>query len=335
MIVNKIYPWQSEIWKRLQQESKRLPHALLLYGRAGIGKYDFSLNLSQALLCSSPTSEGFACEACSSCNWFKEDNHPDFHQLSPEQESESDEEAASVKKTKKKTQISVSQVRELASFTGLSSHRSDGLRIVLIHPAEALNMASANALLKMLEEPSPGVVFILVSHQIQRLLPTILSRCQKIAMPVPNEVVALQWLNEQGVINPKEQLDYLEGSPIKVMEQQSEFNQLKDVWRLLAQGEKLQPHIAAPALISNSVEHGIIAVQKWLYDLAALHLSQQIRYHTALAKTFQGLADKVHLNRLFDLQKKADELRRLANHPLNHDLQMESLLLDYTRIFRH
>lgn len=333
--MNKIYPWQSGIWERLQQESKRLPHALLLYGRAGVGKYDFALNLSQALLCSQPRAEGFACETCSSCNWFKEGNHPDFNQLSPEQESDSDEETAPAKKTKKKTQISVSQIRELASFTGLSSHRSDGLRIVLIHPAEALNIASANALLKMLEEPSPGVVFILVSHQIQRLLPTILSRCHKIAMPIPNEADALQWLSEQGVSNPKEQLDYLEGSPIKVMEQQNEFNQLKDVWRLLAQGEKLQPHVAAPALIANSAESGIIAVQKWLYDLAAMCLSQQIRYHTALSKTFQGLADKVHLNRLIDLQKKADELRKLANHPLNHDLQMESLLLEYTKIFRH
>lgn len=335
MIVNRIYPWQSDIWKRLQQESKRLPHALLLYGRAGVGKYDFALNLSQALLCSHPTSEGFACEACSSCNWFKEGNHPDFNLLSPEQESDSEDEAAPTKKTKKKTQISVSQIRELASFTALTSHRNDGLRIILVHPAEALNIASANALLKMLEEPSPGVVFILVSHQIQRLLPTILSRCHKIAMPVPNEADALEWLNEQGVVNPKEQLDYLEGSPIKVMEQQNEFSQLKDVWRLLAQGEKLQPHIAAPALIANSAELGIIAVQKWLYDLAAMCLCQQIRYHTALSKTFQGLADKVHLNRLFDLQKKADELRKLANHPLNHDLQMESLLLEYTRIFKH
>lgn len=334
MINNNIYPWQKEVWSRLQQEVNRLPHALLLYGQAGIGKYDFAHHLSQALLCSHPAPDGFACGSCSSCNWFKEGNHPDFHLLSPEQESESEDEAAPAKKTKKKTQISVSQIRELSSFTGLSSHRSDGLRIILVHPAEALNIASANALLKMLEEPSPGVIFILVSHQIQRLLPTILSRCHKIAMPVPNEADALQWLNAQGVINPKEQLDYLEGSPIKVLDQQSEFNQLKDSWRMLAQAEKLQPHIAAPALISSSVEQGIIAVQKWLYDLAAMHLSQQIRYHTTLGKTFQGLADKVHLNRLFDLQKKAEELRKLANHPLNHDLQMESLLLEYTKIFK-
>lgn len=334
MMSDKLYPWQFNTWQRIQQEAGRLPHALLLYGQAGIGKVDFALHLSKALLCTQPQSGGFACGVCSSCNWFNEGNHPDFHLLSPEQESEADDEAATVKKSKKKTQISVSQIRELAGFTSLSSHRSDGLRIVLLNPAEALNIASANALLKMLEEPPAGVVFILVSHQIQRLLPTILSRCHKIAMPIPDESSALVWLKEQGITNPQEQLDYLEGSPLKVAEQEEQFSQLKVIWRQLSQGDKLQPHITAPALISQSAESGIIALQKWLYDIAAMRLSSQIRYHTALSMTFQGLADKVHLNRLFDLQKKTNELRKLANHPLNHDLQMESLLLEYTRIFK-
>lgn len=334
MMSNKLYPWQVDTWQRIQQETGRLPHALLLHGQAGVGKLDFALHLSKALLCTQPQNGGFACGACSSCNWFNEGNHPDFHLLSPEQESEADDETATAKKTKKKTQISVSQIRELAGFTSLSSHRSDGLRIVLLNPAEALNTASANALLKMLEEPPTGVVFILVSHQIQRLLPTILSRCHKIAMPIPDEASALDWLKERGITNPQEQLDYLEGAPLKVAEQEEQFSQLKDIWRQLSQGDKLQPHVAAPALISQSAESGIIALQKWLYDIAAMRLSSQIRYHTALSKTFQGLADKVHLNRLFDLQKKTNELRKLANHPLNHDLQMESLLLEYTRIFK-
>lgn len=333
-MINKLYPWQIGTWKKIQQEVDRLPHALLLHGQAGVGKLDFALHLSKALLCTQPQSSGFACDICTSCNWFNEGNHPDFHLLSPEQESEAEDEAGAAKKTKKKTQISVSQIRELASFTSLSSHRSDGLRIILLHPAEALNIASANALLKMLEEPPAGVVFILVSHQIQRLLPTILSRCHKIAMPIPEEASALSWLEEQGVTNPQEQLDYLEGSPLKVAEQAEQFSQFKDVWKQLSQGERLQPHIAAPALIAHSAESGIIALQKWLYDLAAMSLSSQIRYHTGLSKTFQGLAEKVHLNRLFDLQKKTNELRKLANHPLNHDLQMESLLLEYTRLFK-
>jgi DNA polymerase-3 subunit delta' len=329
----KIYPWQTNIWQLINQDDKRRAHALLLHGRAGIGKYDFALEFSQALLCAHQDDLGYACGTCSSCNWFKEGSHPDFRLLSPEQELEADEEGTIAKKTRKKTQISVAQIRDLSDFLCLSSHRSDGSRIVLIHPSEALNLASANALLKMLEEPAEGVVFILVAHQLQRLLPTIISRCQRISMPIPTDAQALSWLSEQGVQNAKEQLAYLDGSPIKVFNEQLQFSQLKEIWRLLALGSKLQPHIAAPTLIANSVESGIIALQKWIYDIVAMRLSRQVRYHAMHTTALQVLADKVNLSGLFQLQKKVEALRKLALHPLNHELQMESLLLEYTRIF--
>ncbi|MFA7350160.1 MAG: DNA polymerase III subunit delta' [Methylotenera sp.] len=329
-----IYPWQSDVWQRLHQDGQRLPHALLLHGRAGIGKYDFARHFSQALLCSNKSVDSKACGLCSSCNWFNDESHPDFRLLSPEQESESEEEGAPAKKTKKKTQISVAQVRELNDFLSLSSHRSNGLRIVLIHPAEALNLASANALLKVLEEPAPGVVFILVSHQMQRLLPTIISRCHKINMPVPDEKQSLAWLNAQGVDHAQQQLAYLEGSPIKVFIEQAQFKQRTETWRLLSLGHKLEPHIAAPALIASSVETGIIAIQKWIYDIVAIKLGQQTRYHLQYVNALQALAEKVNLSRLFEMQKKTNEYRKLALHPLNHELQMEGLLLEYTKIFQ-
>jgi len=332
--VYEIYPWQTEVWARLNRDTQRLPHALLLHGRAGIGKYDFARTFSRALLCTSKNPDGKACGICSSCNWFSDESHPDFRLLSPEQENEAEDETVATKKTRKKTQISVAQIRDLSDFLSLSSHRSNGLRIVLIHPAESLNVASANALLKMLEEPAPSVVFILVAHQLQRLLPTIISRCQKIAMPIPDEAQALAWLGKQGVQNAKQQLAYLEGSPIKVFAEQAQFSQLTEVWRFLSMGRKLEPHIAAPAVIASSVETGIVAIQKWLYDIAAIKLGQQARYHLQHANALQALADRVNLSRLFEMQKKTNDLRKLASHPLNHELQMESLLLEYTRIFQ-
>lgn len=327
-----IYPWQTQIWKRLAQGGQRLPHAVLLHGRAGIGKYDFALSFSQSLLCTNKASDGSACKTCPSCHWFKDESHPDFRLLSPEQEVEP-EDSTTTKKSKKKTQISVAQVRDLSDFLSLSSHQSSGLRIVLIHPAESLNVASANALLKMLEEPPSGVMFILVSHQLQRLLPTIISRCQKINMPVPTESQALSWLEQQGIKNAAQQLAYLEGSPIKVFTEQLQFDQLSEVWKKLSQGAKLEPHTLAPLLISNSAETGVIVLQKWIYDMVARKLSQNIRYHLQYANTLQALAEKVNLSRLFDMQKKLNELRKLTSHPLNHELQMEALLLDYTKMF--
>lgn len=337
-ISDNIYPWQHNVWQHLNQDSQKIPHALLLNGRAGTGKYDFARYFSQSLLCADKTranknQQGHACGQCSSCNWFKDNSHPDFRVLSPEQDADSEDDATVTKKTKKKTQISVAQIRALSGFLSMSSHRSGGLRVVLIYPAEALNPIAANALLKMLEEPAEGVIFVLVAHQLQRLLPTIISRCQKISMPMPDEDQSLAWLVEQGVKNAAQQLAYLEGSPIKVFNEQLQFGQLTEIWRMLALGRKLEPSIAASCLIANSVETGVIALQKWIYDIVAMKFGRQVRYHMQHSNTLQVLADKVNLSRLFDLQRKADELRKLAAHPLNHDLQMESLLVDYTKIF--
>ncbi len=335
--LNVIYPWQVKIWQHLNQFDKvldqRLPHALLLYGRAGIGKYAFARSFSQALLCSNKDAAGKACGKCSSCNWFNQESHPDFRLLSPEQEVESVDESPSSKKSKKKTQISVAQIRDLIDFLNLTSHRSNGLRVVLIHPAESLNLASSNALLKILEEPASDIIFILIAHQLQRLLPTIISRCHKINMPNPIESEALAWLSEQGVYNAPEQLAYMQGSPLKIFEEQGYFKHLSQVWSALALGSMLEPHSVASLLITNSVEAGIIAIQKWLYDIVAVKLGQQTRYHLQHTNALQALADKVNLSRLFDLQKKTNEQRKLATHPLNHELQMESLLLEYTKLF--
>lgn len=331
---NPIYPWQNALWHSLTQSRSKLHHAFLMYGRAGVGKYDFALNFSQSLLCPNKNETGYACQQCASCHWFSDESHPDFRLITPEQNDSADEDVSSAKKTKKKTQISVAQIRELSDFLSLSSHQSSGLRIVLIHPAEALNLAAANALLKMLEEPAPDVVFILIAHQLQRLLPTVLSRCQKIKMPIPDQTQALDWLNGNGVSNAVQQLAYMEGSPIKVFNEQADFAHLTQIWGQLALGQKLDPQFVAPLVIAHSVEMGVIAIQKWIYDILAVKLSQQVRYHLQHANALQALAEKVNLGKLFDFQKKTNELRKLATHPLNHELQMESLLVDYTKLFR-
>src|SRR5690349_13226895 len=86
---NNIYPWQMDVWKRLTDTRKRLPHALLLRGRSGIGKFDFALQLTQSLLCQTPAADGFPCGVCPSCGWFAQGNHPDYRLLSPEQEAAS------------------------------------------------------------------------------------------------------------------------------------------------------------------------------------------------------------------------------------------------------
>jgi len=165
------------------------------------------------------------------------------------------------------------------------------------------------------------------------LLPTILSRCQKINMPSPDTAQSLAWLTEQGLSDAEQQLKYFAGSPLKTLADGLQYAQAKEFLQLLSYGEKLGAHLAAPALLSHSVEAGIVALQKWLFDLVLMKQAKQVHYHEAYAKTIEALAAKVNLAKLLQLQKNLNELRKLALHPLNHELQMEALLIDYTRIF--
>lgn len=329
-----IYSWQESIWRQLAAMGQRRHHALLLRGPRGIGKFEFATQLSKALLCEHPGANGFPCNACSSCNWFDLGNHPDFRLLTPEQDMAEDEESAPAKKTGKKSQISISQVRELPDFLELVSHRSGGVRIVLIHPAEALNQASANALLKMLEEPPSDAMFILVTHQVQRLLPTILSRCYKIDMPIPNEAEAIAWLEKQGINQGKSLLDYVGGSPLAALAGLDDTGgKLKDLWKSLAKGARMDAFIHAPSFASLGMEAAILALQKWIYDLTACRLTGKVRYHGDSLGALQALAKSVDLSMLLDFQRKLDEARRSATHPLNNEMQLESLLIQYTQLF--
>jgi len=330
-----IYPWHEAIWTQLHATKGRRSHAMLLKGKQGTGKYDFARIWAKSLLCESPDLKGFACGSCLSCGWFEQNNHPDFRLLTPEQDMETGEEGTSVpKSTGKKSQISVAQVRELSGFLELSSHRGEGIRIALIHPAETLNLSSANALLKMLEEPPPGVLFLLVSNQPQRLLPTIMSRCLKVDMPLPDTQSALAWLTAQQVRDAERYLEYAGGSPLIALQDSLESNtKLADIWKMLGRGAKSDAFSLAPALVSLGMETAITVLQKWIYDLVAISLRSHVRYHAHMADSFQSLTKSVDLGMLLDFQKKLDEARKSANHPLNNELQLESILLQYSQLF--
>ena len=326
-----MFNWQTQQWQKLMQRKSALPHALLLRGRAGIGKYDFALDLSRALLCLQPSKDG-ACGACPSCLWFAEGNHPDFRLIAPENEEESEE--SPKKKTTKKSQISVTQIRQLFDYLSLSSHQQ-GMRIILIAPAEALNLASANALLKMLEEPPAGTLFMLVSSQPQRLLPTIMSRCQAVDMPVPSKIEATEWLKTQGVQQAEFALDYAGGAPLLALQLDAQLVTNDGLIKQLAQGAKLDPFICAPLFLSLGMERALETLQKWAFDLINHTLTQTIHYHAPQAKALQALCKSVNLSLLLRFQQILIEAKRTANHPLSNEMQLENMLLQYTQIFKH
>jgi DNA polymerase-3 subunit delta' len=220
-----IYPWQTSVWEQLQSQSDRLHHALLIHGPAGIGKLMLAEQFAQLLLCESSPGVPKPCGACDGCRWYIAGSHPDLRRLEPESmarrvgvddEGETPAPGTTRGAAKPSQEIKVDQVRGLDSFLSLRSHRGRR-RVVLVHPAEAMNPNAANALLKALEEPQPGAHFILVSHRPARLLPTIRSRCAGVPMKLPERGVARAWLKEQGVPEAEAWLAFTGGAPLQAL----------------------------------------------------------------------------------------------------------------------
>lgn len=196
-------PWQAEHWARLQARRARnaMPHALLLCGPEGLGKRDFMRRFAEGLLCQQPQ-DGEPCGRCRSCLLFAAGTHPDFTVLS----------FGLRKDGVQRSEIVVDQIRELSARLAMAS-QFGGWQIVCIDPADAMNAAAANALLKTLEEPSPQTMLLLVADAPWRLPQTIRSRCQRIEFHLPPREEALAWLQQQGVKDAAAALDAAGGNP--------------------------------------------------------------------------------------------------------------------------
>ena len=334
-----IYSWQKNIFRRLISAKATLPGALLLQGRNGIGKFHFAQSLAQALLCDSPLESGEPCGQCGACNWFKIGGHPDFRLLEPEAMSAAADatgEASEQGKAsdKKASQfITVTQIRELADFVNLTTHRN-GLRIILVHPAETMNANAANALLKTLEEPPPGTLFILVSHQHQRLLPTVRSRCLKINMPMPGRADALQWLNGQGIEYAEDCLAQSGYAPLSALQLNDTDYQLKrsQILDQLAAPERMDPISLAETGDKMELAWILLWMQQWTYDLASVNVSRQARYQPKLSNEMIVLAKAVNLIELFRFQQELLTAQRALHHPLNTKLVLEQLFFSYLQL---
>lgn len=180
-------------------------HALLLHAAPGSGALALALTLAQARLCEGAATTARPCGRCGSCRLVQSRLHPDLFVLLPQTLRREhgwplvdDKPDGEDSKRKPSRQIRIDEVRSLIDWSTMTSARGRG-KVALLHPAEALNPQSANALLKTLEEPPPGTRLLLTCTDPALLLPTVLSRCQRQRLAEPAAEQAVAWLAGQGV----------------------------------------------------------------------------------------------------------------------------------------
>ena len=325
------YPWISPLLARLPAAAKALPRALLLTGRRGLGKRSTALFLAQSLLCETQRGDLVPCGTCPSCLLYRAGNHPDLRILEVGSEDETpgagtaDEESPPAKKPSQ--HIPVQKVRALLDFVALTPHRG-GAKVICIVPVEAMLPAAANALLKILEEPPGNTYFLLVSHQPERLLATIRSRCFHMAFSLPNRRPALDWLQEQGIANAELALAQGGYAPLAAIDRAGDENFWMQRKALLdALGSRPFDPLHA-AEYAQDIEGALVAtlLSQWIYDIVAIKLGAGVRYHLDYAATLKELARTVPVYELMQWYDAILQFRRTAEHPLNKRLAMENLL---------
>jgi DNA polymerase-3 subunit delta' len=179
----RLLPWLRPVFAQLDtaRRAGNLGHAWLISGPAGTGKVNLALVLANLLFGGAAEPDELSAKdalGALAARHDPQDGHPDLHWLHPEEDKQT---------------ISVDQVRDVIEAFNLTAH-GGGAKVILIEPAEALTTAAANALLKTLEEPSPGGYLLLVSHQPGRLASTIRSRCQYLTLRAPGATEVAAWL---------------------------------------------------------------------------------------------------------------------------------------------
>jgi DNA polymerase-3 subunit delta' len=364
-------PWLQVLWDKL--DFSNFPNATLLHGQAGIGKLAFALELAKSLLCESAQEALRPCNQCEACHWFSTGNHPDFIALVPEThrrllphaDYESDDlpkrgkavrddaDGESSEKKEKKN-ISIEETRSAIEGLPIGSHRG-GNRVILIYPLEMLRSDAANTLLKSLEEPPANTIFILLADRLDRVLPTIRSRCRLLTAPRPDREQGLSWLRAQllkidglKVSDADIETIYDEqgGAPYSVLNSllarnnQDEKDELtiaiqasRYLLQSMSQGVRINWLDSAEKTHKAQYSYLLAAMQRWTSDLQAVAQGGDPRYYPKHLSTLKGLSQTAKVPKLHHFWKSLVQARRHENHPLANRVQLEVLLSQYQQVF--
>jgi DNA polymerase-3 subunit delta' len=363
--------WLQPLWNGL--DFAKFPNAILLHGQSGIGKFAFSLELARALLCENSQKAARPCKQCEACHWFDTGNHPDFitlvpethRKLLPQADYESDDSPKKAKAAKEdsdtetsdkkeKKNISIEETRSAIEGLSIGSHRG-GNRVILIYPLEMLRPDAANTLLKSLEEPPANTIFILLADRVDRVLPTIRSRCRLLSAPRPDRAQGLAWLHVQlskisglNVSDSDIETIYDEqgGAPYSVFDSliarhsKDEKDELsisiqasRYLLQSMSQGVRINWLDAAEKTYKAQYPYLLAAMQRWVSDLQSVNQGGAPRYYPKHRVTLKGLSQTSQTSKLHHFWKSLIQARRHENHPLANRIQLEALLAQYQQVF--
>ncbi len=323
-----LYPWTREAARRLTRDIERLPHALLLAGPRGLGKDAFAAQMTQILSCTQPDMVApAACGVCQNCRLLAAGTHPDVQWVTPADERKA---------------ITVDQIRALAEFLHLRPHIGQR-KLVVISPAEAMNIHAANSLLKLLEEPPPDSVLMLVGADAARLPRTVLSRCQRVVFFPPARSEALAWLRAADRVPGGEAellLDLAGGAPLRALTlQQDGFLPVRS--ELLGDMEALGTGKADPvSCAARWKAHGARHCLEWLeggiMDLIKIGMASAPRrlVNPDAGERLHVLKKRLDLKQLFRFLEVVSGGRRLLDGPADELLLLEDILIRWSRLAR-
>jgi DNA polymerase-3 subunit delta' len=321
-------PWQQRVYEQAVAafDAGRLGHGLLLMGPARLGKRQVAERLAQRVLCRTPVGN-LPCGRCRDCTLFLSRSQADPEEVRPDgtlahpwgHAGHPDVTFVGYTyndKTKKpRSEIVIEQIRALSERLALTP-QADGAQIVIVDPADAINHAAANALLKTLEEPVSGRYLWLISAHPQALSATIRSRCQRLEFRLPPRAEALAWLQMHGHAPnaATEALDAARGHP-----------GLADAW-LRDGGLALRKEIAADLTgLARGDLAPVALAQRWTGDEQA-GLRLEFAADLALQEAAR-LTDPLRTRRLAAWFDAANRTRALLRTTVRPDLAVADLLL--------
>ncbi len=322
-VTSKVYPWQQTTWETLTTRFPNIGHGLLFYGKQGCGKHAFAKHFLAWVLCLNKQPQG-PCGECSSCQWLKSDTHPNYVHITTDEENK-----------KQNAKIKIEKIRDLLPFV---QQTGEGWRVILIEPAEALNLASSNALLKTLEEPGERVVLILLADHYLKLPATIRSRLQHFALDRISYEQATSYLNEYlselAEVQPDLLLALSNDMPLQAMEiAKSDWFAKRQIflndWLKIVAQKNMPLFFSGKWQKELSFNDFIVLFEYLLGDLICIKLNQPQK-NTDI--DFEQLSPYYDLESLFNIYNELQQAKKLVEQNVQTQLIIDQLFVTLMNI---